>query len=429
MVFSRELIQEIRAEFPRVEVDWRGRKRIFFDNGAGTMVLERVARAETIARINKAANECDCEAPTTVYDESRDFDELVLEGKKAVQDLLNAPSPETITIGGSTTDLIFKLAYAIGKELTGKENIVTTDNEHHANVAPWLELEERRLASEVRFVRINKEDGTLDIDHFKSLVDKNTKVVSVTGTSNLTGTKSPLKEIAKIAREVDAYFIVDGTQRVPHSPVDVQDIDCDFLVFSGYKFFTSAGAFVYGKGDLLKKLRIYGLFGHSVPYGTMDQAKFASIKAVVEYLAWLSHQVGDMYRNALTQYSGRVRSLKVAMMAVEKYEKDLSKVMLAGSNEIPGLAKMPHVKVYGITDVNRLDERDPAFAFKVHNMEDIHVARYLWENHSVALRFGDLWNRATRVFGVPSMLRASIVHYNTVEEVYAFLKGLKELAK
>jgi len=429
MVFSKELIQEIRAEFPRVEADWRGRKRIFFDNAAGTMVLGRVARAETIARINKAANECDCEAPTTVYDESRDFDELVLKGKKAVQDLLNAPSPENITIGASTTDLIFKLAYAIGKELTGKENIITTDNEHYANVAPWVELKERGLASEVRFVRINKEDGTLDIDHFKSLVDENTKVVSVTGTSNLTGTKSPLKEIGKIAREANAYFIVDGTQCTPHSPIDVQEIDCDFFVFSGYKFFTSAGGFIYGKADLLKTLKIYGLFGHSVPYGTLDQAKFASIDAVLEYLVWLSHQVDDTYRNSFTQYSGRARSAKVAMDAIEKYEKELSRAMLVGSDEVPGLTKMPHVKVYGITDVNRLDERDPAFAFKVHNMEDIEVARYLWEKHSVALRFGDLWNRATKVFGVPTVIRASLVHYNTVEEVYTFLKGLNELAK
>jgi len=428
MVFSKDLIQEIRAEFPRVEADWRGRKRIFFDSAAGSMVLERVAQAETITRINKAANECDCANPTTVYDESKDFDDLVLEGKKAVCDLLNAPSPDTITIGGSTTDVLFKLAYAIGKELTGKENIVTTDNEHYANVAPWVELEERHLA-QVRFVHINKEDGTLDMEHLKSLVDKNTKVVTVTGTSNLTGTKNPLTEIAKITRKVNAYFVVDGTQRVPHSSVDVQQIDCDFLVFSGYKFFMSAGAFMYGKEGFLKKLNPYDFFGCSIPYGTLDQAKFASIIAVVEYLVWLSRQVGDLYKNAFKQYSGRVRSLKVAMGAIEKYEKELSRAMLAGSDEVPGLAHMPHVKVYGIKDTKRLDERDPAFAFKVSKMKDIDVARCLWEKHSVALRLGDLWNRGIKVFGVPTVLRASLVHYNTAEEVCTFLKGLNELAK
>jgi len=429
MVFSKELIQEIRAEFPRVEVDWRGRRRIFFDNAAGTMVLERVARAETLARINKAANECDCETPTTVYDESRDFDELVLVGRKAVQDLLNAPSPDTITIGPSTTDLLFKLAYAIGKELTGKENIVTTDNEHLANVAPWEELRERRLVTEVRYVCINKKDGTLDMDHFKSLVDKKTKVISVTGTSNLTGTKSPLEDIAKIARGTDTYFIIDGTQRVPHSAVDVQKLNCDFLVFTGYKIFTSAGAFIYGKKGLFKKLKIYDLFGHGLPYGTLDQAKFASIEAVVQYLVWLSHQVSDTHKNAFKEYSGRVRNVKIAMDAIEKYERELSRAMLAGNDEVPGLAKMPHVTVYGIADVKRLDERDPAFAFKVRNMKDYDVAKYLWEKHNVAVRLGDLWNKAVKTLGVQTAVRASLVHYNTVEEVYAFLKGLNELGK
>jgi selenocysteine lyase/cysteine desulfurase len=201
------------------------------------------------------------------------------------------------------------------------------------------------------------------------------------------------------------------------------------LIFSGYKFFTSAGAFLYGKEELLKKLRVYDLFGHSVPYGTMDIAKFASIKAVVEYLVWLSHQVNDTYKGSFQQYSGRIRSLKVAMDAVEKYERELSKAMLLGSDETPGLTEMRHVEVYGITDVDRLDQRDPAFAFKVRGMEDIDVAKYLWDKHNVALRFGDLWNRSTRVFGVSSMLRASLTHYNTVEEIYTFLKGLNEIGK
>ena len=429
MVFSKELIQEIRAEFPRVEVDWRGRKRIFFDNAAGTMVLERVARAETLARINRAANECDCETPTTAYDESRDFDELVLIGRKAVQDMLNAPAPETVTIGPSTTDLLFKLAYAIGKELTGKENVVTTDNEHLANTAPWEELKERKLITEVRYARINKNDGTLDMEHFKSLVDKNTRVITVTGTSNLTGTKSPLEEIKKIARGTDAYFIVDGTQRVPHSAVDVQELDCDFLVFTGYKIFTSAGAFIYGKKGLFKELKIYDLFGHGLPYGTLDQAKFASIEAVVQYFVWLSHQVSELYKNAFKQYSGRVRNVRIAMNAIEKYEKELSKAMLGGNDKIPGLTEMPHVTVYGITDLKRLDERDPAFAFKVHNMKDYDVAKYLWEKHNIAVRLGDLWNRAVKTFGIQTALRASLVHYNTIEEVYAFLKALNDLRK
>ena len=429
MSFTEELIQEIRSEFPRVEADWRGRKRIFFDNAAGTMILDRVARAETIARIDRAANESGLEHPSTVYDESRDFDYLIIDGKKALQDLLNAPHYENITIGGSTTDLIFKVAYAIGRELTGKENIVTTYNEHFANTGPWLELKERKLVNEVRFVKIHKEDATLDMDNFQSLVDKNTAVISVTGASNLTGTKSPLEEISKIANEADAYYVVDGTQLVPHAPVDVQDIDCDFFIFSGYKFFTSAGGFIYGKGDLFKTLRFYGLFGYGTPYGTLDQAKFASIKAVVDYLVWLSHKIDGAPKSSFSKYSGRARACKIAMDAIEKHEKELSRTMMEGSGKITGLAKMRHVKLYGIKDAKRIDERDPAFAFKVDGMKDVDVARYMWDKHNVALRFGDLWNMSTKLYDVPTMVRASLVHYNTEQEICAFLKGLNELAR
>ena len=429
MLFTEELIQEIRTEFPRVESDWRGRKRIFFDNAAGTMILDRVARAETVARIDKAANESGLDHPSTVYDESRDFDELIIEGKKALRDLLNAPHHENITMGGSTTDLLFKVAYAIGRELTGKENIVTTYNEHFANTGPWLELKERKLVKEVRFVKINKEDATLDMDSFQSQVDKNTAVISVTGASNLTGTKSPLKEISRIANEAKAYYVVDGTQLVPHAPVDVQDINCDFFTFSGYKFFTSAGGFIYGKGDLFKTMRFYGLFGYGTPYGTLDQAKFASIKAVVDYLVWLSHKIDVPGKSTFSKYSGRTRSCKIAMNAIEEYEKELSRTMLEGSAKIPGLASMRHVKLYGIKDAKRVDERDPAFAFKVDGMNDIDVAKYLWDKHNVALRFGDLWNMSTKLYKVSTMVRASLVHYNTENEVYSFLRGLNELAK
>lgn len=429
MLFTEELIQEIRTEFPRVESDWRGRKRIFFDNAAGTMILDRVARAETVARIDKAANESGLDHPSTAYDESKDFDELIIKGKKALRDLLNAPHHENITIGGSTTDLIFKVAYAIGRELTGKENIVTTYNEHFANTGPWLELKERKLVKEIRFVKINKEDATLDMDNFQSQVDKNTAVISVTGASNLTGTKSPLKEISKIANETKAYYVVDGTQLVPHAPVDVQDINCDFFIFSGYKFFTSAGGFIYGKGDSFKTMRFYGLFGYGTPYGTLDQAKFASIKAVVDYLVWLSHKIDVPGKSTFSKYSGRTLSCKIAMNAIEEYEKELSRTILEGSAKIPGLAGMRHVKLYGIKDAKRVDERDPAFAFKVDGMNDMDVAKYLWDKHNVALRFGDLWNMSTKLYKVSTMVRASLVHYNTKNEVYSFLRGLNELAK
>ncbi len=165
----------------------------------------------------------------------------------------------TIISGESATSLLFSLTYAIGKELTGRENVVTTDYEHYTNLSPWLELERRELIRELRFTHLNMDEGTLDLDHLQSLVDNETKVIAVIAASNVLGTKSPLHEIRKIARAVNAYFEVDAVHHAAHGPIDVQAIDCDFLVFSGYKFFSSHGSFLYGKEGLLEALSPYNV--------------------------------------------------------------------------------------------------------------------------------------------------------------------------
>ena len=153
MMFSRDLLEKIREKFPRAVSDLNGRKRSFFDNGTGTLVVGKAAKSEAEARIDCSAN------VGAVFDESKKADAVILNGKEAVADLLNAPSPDTIVSGESATTLLFNLSYAIGKELTGKENVVTTDYEHYANISPWVELEKRRKIREVKFARLNKSKG------------------------------------------------------------------------------------------------------------------------------------------------------------------------------------------------------------------------------------------------------------------------------
>ena len=427
IVFSNELTQRIRSQFPRIERDIENKKRIFFDNAAGTCVLCKVAEAQSKVCIDLSAN------IHASFDESQKGSSLLFEGRKAIADLINASSPLSIVYGESATSLLFKLSYAIGRELSGEENIVTTFLEHYANVSPWEELGRRHLVSEVRYAHLKKEDGTLDMDNLRSLVDKKTRVITVTGSSNLIGTKPPLEEIKKVARKVGAYFVVDGVGRIPHGPVDVQALDCDFLVFSGYKFFNVRGSFLYGKEDLLSRLESYKIAPASKQppekweWGTQSQTAFAGMRAVIEYLVWLADQVGDTYENKFTSYSGRKRSLKVAMNAIEKYEMRLSKAMLIGSDENPGLAGMPDVEVYGITDQDRFEERNSVFAFKIHNMNDEDVDKQLWKKHRIALRTGDLWSKTPEDFGVKSMIRASLAHYNTVDEINTLLRALREL--
>jgi selenocysteine lyase/cysteine desulfurase len=249
------------------------------DNGTGTLVVGRAARAEAAARVDCSAN------VEAIFHESKDAEATILEGRKAVAELLNAPSHDTIVSGESATSLFFSLSYAMARDFTGKENVVTTDYEHYANLSPWIELQRRGAISEVRFARLNKTDGTLDLDHLKTIVDDKTKVVTVTAASNALGTKTRLDEVRKIARATNAYFLVDAVHHVAHGPMDVQAIDCDFLVFSGYKIFSSHGSFLYGKEHLLKAVKPYKVAPapneppHNWEWGTRDQAKFAGIKA------------------------------------------------------------------------------------------------------------------------------------------------------
>jgi cysteine desulfurase family protein (TIGR01976 family) len=429
MIFNRDLLEKIRDDFPRAVSDLNGRKRAFFDNGTGTLVVGRAAKSEAKARIDCSAN------VGAVFDESKKADAVILNGKEAVADLLNSSSPDTIVSGESATTLLFNLSYAIGKELTGKENVVTTDYEHYANISPWVELERRRKIREVRFACLNKSEGTLDLDHLQSLIDDKTRVVTVTAASNVLGTKSPLEKICKIAKEVDAYFLVDAVHHITHGPIDVKALDCDFLVFSGYKLFSSHGSFLYGKKDHLETLKPYKV--ESAPdyapnkweWGTRDQSMFASIRGVVDHFVCLADQVHSQYGGSFTEYSGRKRSLKVAMDAIEKYEIELSKATLAGFDGIKGLGDMSMVKVYGLTDLNRLKERDPTFAFKVKNMPDDKVVKHLWTDGGIATRSEDFYSRALESYNQQTMIRISLVHYNTLEEIGSFLKTLNKICE
>jgi len=423
-MFDRELLSKIRTQFPRAETDFSGRKRAFFDNGTGTLVVGRAAEAEAEARVNCSAN------VDGLFDESKKATDIILEGRKAVADLLSAPSPDTIISGESATALLFNLSYAIGRELTGKENVVATDYDHYANISPWMELERRRKIQKVRFARFKKDEGTLDMEYLKGLIDNKTKVVAVTAASNLLGTKSPLKEIGKMAEEADAYFVVDAVHHIVHGSMDVKALDCDFLVFSGYKFFTSHGSFLYGKKDHLETLKPYKVASapDHVPekweWGTRDQSMFAAIQGVIDYFVWLADQVQDGYADSLTEYSGCRRSLKAAMNAVEKYETKLSKMVLAGVGDIKGLRDMSKVKVYGLTDLKRLEERDPTFAFKVENRSDQEIVNRLWTEGGIAARTEDYYSRAIEPYNQQNMIRISLVHYNTPEEIRVFLKTL-----
>jgi selenocysteine lyase/cysteine desulfurase len=425
-------MQLVRREFPRADADANGRRRVFFENGAGSLVLQRAADAEAKARIDFFAN---VGGPAW---ESKRNEEVISEGRQAVSDLLNAPNANCIVSGESATSLLFQLSYAIGKELSGKENIVTTDYEHYANISPWLELKRRGLAKEVRFARFNPKSALLDLSHLESLVDENTRVISVAGISNVLGSKTPLDRVLTIANGASAYTILDAVHTVAHVPLDVQKTPFDFVVFSAYKLFSRRGSFVYGREELLRSLKPYKVVPapeeppSNWEMGTRDQSLFASIGAVMEYLDWLGSKVEPQVREKVGSYAGRGRLLKAALTWIENYEQTLSVAMLRGTQGVEGLSTMTGIEVYGITDLAQVHSRVPTFTFNIVDADPLEVAKYLWEKHAIAVLaedHGGFYSRTLKTYGKSIAVRASPVHFNTIDEIGMFLRAVKDAVR
>jgi len=431
---SSELLSSIRSNFPRVDADASGRRRIFFENAAGSLVLQQAAAAEAKARIDCSAN---VDAPSW---ESKRNDEVISDGRRDVSDFLNAPDVYCVVSGESATSLLFHLSYAISKELSGKENVVLTDYEHYANISPWLELERRKLVKEVRFAKFDTRTGLLDLAHLESLVDGKTKVISVAGVSNVLGSKTPLDQVLKIAKRASAYTVMDAVHTVAHVPIDVQKTPFDFVVFSAYKLFSRRGSFMCGRQDLLRSLRPYKVLPapedppSNWEMGTRDQSLFASISAVMEYFSWLGTRVEKEQgvARALAGYTGRRPVLKAALTWIEEYERGLSVAMLGGTHGARGLPGIAGVEVYGITDVARVQSRVPTFTFNILGADPMEVAKYLWDRHAIAVLaedHGGFYSKTLNTYGKSIAVRASPVHFNTVEEVTKFLQAVEDAAE
>jgi len=265
------------------------------------------------------------------------------------------------------------------------------------------------------------------------LIDSNTKVVTVTAASNMIGTKLPLEIISKFAREVEAYYVVDAVHHAPHGPIDIKKIDCDFLNFSMYKLFGPHGSFMYAKQECIENLtpfkvkpsKNYGPFKWES--GTRNQAMFAAIVGVMDHFLWLAEEIKPKFDGLLMEYKDARRDLKIAMNGIEKYLQGLSKAVLEGIDDIPGLLDIRNVKVYGLTDCKRLNERDPTFSFAVDNIPHAKVVERLWKKGGIATRAGNFYSYAQEVYNQLEIIRISLVHYNTIEELRIFLQTLNTI--
>lgn len=351
-------------------------------------------------------------------------DEIIAEAHAGLADLLNC-TPEEVIVGPNMTTLTFALSRAIGRTLHPGDEIIVTSLDHDANVSPWLALEEERGVV-VKFADVNVDDCTLDMVQLKSLITTETKVIAVGYASNAVGTINDVASIIRLGHAVGALVFVDAVHYAPHGPIDVRELDCDFLACSPYKFFAPHAGAIYGKRQHMEKLAPYKVrpATEQLPYrwetGTQNHEALAGVSGAIQYLAELGN------RSHGVKASSRRRSLLAAMTSIRTYEKTLSERL------IKGLLEVPNLTFYGIKDLSRLDERTPTVAIRIEGLTPNELATelakkeiYSWDGNYYALGL-------TQKLGVEEtggMLRLGCVHYNTAEEVDKVVAEIAAIAR
>ena len=405
-----------REQFPSLKLQVNGRPAAFLDGPAGTQVPKQVIDAIQNYFVSANAN------TYGAFLTSRRNDEMILAARAAMADFFNCDSNEVV-FGQNMTTITFALARAIGRQLKAGDEIVVTTLDHDANVAPWRALEEQGVV--IRRVDIREADCTLDLDDLKRKVSEKTKLVAVGYASNIVGTINPVAEITKVAHAAGALMFVDAVHYAPHGLIDVQALDCDFLACSPYKFFGPHMGTLFGKREHLDKFKPYKVrpATNTSPEcwetGTQVQELIAGIGAAVDYLA-------ELGRHCDAGVKSRREALQAAYRATHQYESALITRLITGLQTIPGM------RIFGITEAKRFDERCSTLSFRLGDHQPTKIAAFLgergiftWDGNFYALNLSER-------LGVEQhggVLRVGLVHYNTSEEVDRLLAGLTEFAE
>jgi cysteine desulfurase family protein (TIGR01976 family) len=413
------LLPWIRAQFPQVENLRDGRRRVYLDNAAGTLVPQVVADAMAGAAIwaNPQPGRHWPPSPETTRDHERT--------RALLADFLNAGGSDSIFLSESTTASLYKLREALEPRWGTGDNVVVTDCDHFANISPW----EWRADWEPRRARMLP-GGHLDTEHLASLLDRRTRVVAVTMASNGLGTVIRLPEAVRIVREraPEAVVVVDAVHGAPHLPIDVQALGADALAFSSYKLFGPPCGVLWMRESLAVRLEPYRVEPHTDPgtrmeWGTLDNATAAGIRAALEYLQRLGERLEPRMVGQLAAYPRGRRLFKIALAGIQAYETSISQRVLA---EVAGIER---VILYGITDPARPEQRVPTFAFSIAGVTDADLERRCWEVGRVQVAGGNHYAASVlRGLCRSAVGRASFAHYNDTADIGAFLQALRDVA-
>jgi cysteine desulfurase family protein (TIGR01976 family) len=360
---------------------------------------------------------------------SQASDAIIYETRSAVADLLNASRSNEIVFGPNMTSLTLALSRSLADELNEGDEIIVTRLDHDANISPWMQIAEARGAT-LRWLDFDVEDCTLHQDQFEEFLNERTRLVALGYASNAVGTINPVKTMIGKAHAVGALTFIDAVQYAPHGPIDVQDLDSDFLVVSAYKFFGPHMGMLYGKFEHLDRLRAYKVRPapkdppRKFETGTQNHEGIAGVLGAVEYLASIGENFGDDEGFAGDRYEGRKLQLKRAMTVIQDDEIALTQAL------IEALQTIPNIHIWGITEPDRMVQRVPTVSFTMDTHHPRKIAERLaeaginaWDGNYYALA-------VTERLGLEStggMLRVGLVHYNTLDEIERLRDALQTL--
>jgi len=406
-------LNALRAQFPALQRTVAGRPAVFLDGPGGTQSPTRVIDAMSDYLRRGSSNY------GGHFLTSRESDATAEAARLAMRDLLNARRPEEIIFGQNMTSLTFSISRALAQTWQPGDEVIVTRLDHDANISPWLRAAADRGVT-VRWLDFHPADCTLALEELPDLLNARTRLVAVNYASNAVGTISDVGRVVALAHAAGALVYVDAVHYAPHDVVDVQALDCDFLACSTYKFFGPHTGVLYGKYEWLDGLTAYKVrpAADEPPgkweTGTQSYESLSGVAAAVDYLAELGG-AGDSRRERLVR----------GLAAIKAYEATLSEHFLRGAAAVPGL------RVYGLTDIERLAERTPTFAVELAGHAPAEVAAWLgergffvWDGHYYAIAVMERLGTLTR----GGLVRIGFVHYNTIAEIDRLLAALRELA-
>lgn len=399
---SRRAVQDIRSQFPILTQKINGRDLIYFDNAATSqkpsVVIDKIKNyyEKENANIHRGVHSLSQEA-TAAYEQAR----------HKISSYLNAKSDSEIIFTKGTTDGINLIASSFGELLNPEDEIIISAMEHHSNIVPWQLLESRKKIK-IKVVPIHK-TGEIDLEAFENLLNEKTKLVSITHISNSLGIINPIKEIIRKSHVVGAKVLIDGAQSVQHEKIDLQELNCDFFVFSGHKVYGPTGVGVlYGKSELLNIMPPYQGGGDMIEKVSFEKTTFNVLPFKFE--AGTPNIVGGI---ALGTAFDFIDSLNFEQCQVHELE------LLRYAEE--QLNAIPTIKIFG-TSINKTS----VISFNVGDIHPFDIGTLL-DKQGVAVRTGHHCTQPIMDFyQIPGTIRVSFGIYNTKDEIDLFVAALNK---